>query len=137
MLLPLPCAFPSSHDHPAETIESIEMIIRSLFSALCASAFFLAAPATVQAQDASVTITIHNHRFEPAELKVPANKRIVLKIVNKDATPEEFESKEFKAEKVIAGKAEGIIHIAPLKPGKYKFFGEYHEETARGVLIAE
>lgn len=113
------------------------MIARSIIAALCAAALLVTVPGAVQAQDANTTVTIRNHRFEPAELKVPANKRIILKVVNDDPTPEEFESKEFKAEKVIAGKSSATIRIAPLKPGRYKFFGEYHEDTAKGVLIAE
>ena len=36
--------------------------------------------------------------------KVPANKRIQLTVVNDDPTPEEFESKEMKVEKVIPGR---------------------------------
>jgi plastocyanin len=113
------------------------MIARSIIPTLCAAALLVTVPGAVQAQDVNTTITIRNHHFEPAELKVPANKRIVLKVVNEDPTPEEFESKEFKAEKVIAGKSQGIVRIAPLKPGRYKFYGEYHEDTAKGVLVAE
>jgi hypothetical protein len=113
------------------------MIARFIIPAFCTTALLVAAPGAVSAQDANPTVTIRNHRFEPAELKVPANKRIALKVVNEDPTPEEFESKEFKAEKVIAGKSSATIRISPLKPGRYKFFGEYHEDTAKGVLIAE
>lgn len=29
------------------------------------------------------------------------------------------------------------IFVGPLKPGRYPFFGEFHEKTAQGVLIAE
>jgi hypothetical protein len=29
------------------------------------------------------------------------------------------------------------IYIGPLKPGKYPFFGEFNQATARGVVIAE
>jgi plastocyanin len=113
------------------------MMMRYAFASIFAVAFLSIAGA-VQAQDAhDATIVIRNHRFEPSELKVPANKRINLKVKNEDATSEEFESKEFKAEKVIAGKSEATIRISPLKPGRYKFFGEYHESTAKGVLIAE
>ncbi len=110
---------------------------RGIFFLLFIAALLCAAGA-VLAQDAhNATIVIRDHRFEPAELKVPANRKIVLKVVNEDSTSEEFESKSFKAEKVIAGKSEGNIRISPLAPGRYPFFGEYHEATAKGVLIAE
>lgn len=85
----------------------------------------------------TVEIIIKDHRFEPAEIKVPAGKPIVLVVKNQDATAEEFESKALKIEKVIAGKGEGKINIRPLKAGSYKFVGEYHEATAKGVVIAE
>ena len=56
------------------------------------------------AQAQELTITIKDHKFSPAELKVPAKKRITLTVVNDDPTPEEFESKKLKVEKVIPGK---------------------------------
>ena len=71
------------------------------------------------------------------ELKVPANKRVQITVVNDDATPEEFESHEMKVEKVIPGKSKGVVRIGPLKPGRYPFFGEFHEATAKGTVIAE
>ncbi len=63
------------------------------------------------------TLTIKDHKFTPAEIKVPANKRVTITVVNDDATPEEFESNALKVEKVIAGKSKGIVRIGPLKPG--------------------
>jgi hypothetical protein len=93
------------------------------------------APAAVRADD--YTITIKDHRFTPEELKVPANNRVVIMVINDDATPEEFESKAMKVEKVIPGKSKGVVRIGPLKPGRYPFVGEFHEATAKGVVIAE
>src|SRR5665647_2345769 len=37
-------------------------------------------------------LVIKGHRFEPAELKVPAGQRVKLTVHNQDPTPEEFES---------------------------------------------
>jgi hypothetical protein len=42
-----------------------------------------------------------------------------------------------RVEKVIAGGGETTVHIHPLSPGKYRFFGDYHEATAEGFLIVE
>jgi plastocyanin len=109
--------------------------MRTLFAIAGLAALVIATPAVVQAQD--LTITIKNHRFEPAELKVPANKRVTVTVSNEDATPEEFESHEMKFEKVIPGKSKGVVHIGPLKPGRYPFFGEFHEDTAKGAVVAE
>ena len=81
--------------------------------------------------------TLPGRRFTPSEIKVPANKRIEITVINEDATAEEFESHPMKVEKVIPGKSKGIVRIGPLKPGRYPFVGEFHESTAKGVLIAE
>lgn len=94
--------------------------------------------AAAQAEDVySATITIRDHRFDPPELRVPAGKRIALTVINDDALSEEFDSTALKVEKVIASGSRGVVHISPLNPGRYDFIGEYHEETAKGRLIAE
>jgi len=85
----------------------------------------------------TASITIHNHRFEPPELRVPAGRRIILHLKNDDPLSEEFDSSALKVEKVFAGNSEGIIRISPLDPGRYEFMGEYHSDTAKGVVIAE
>jgi len=90
------------------------------------------------AEDAySGTITIRDHRFEPTELHVPAGKRILLTVINSDPLSEEFDSTALKVEKVIAGNSQGVVHISPLNPGRYDFIGEYHEDTAKGSVVAE
>ena len=95
------------------------------------------APAPAVAADHDAILVIREHRFEPAELKVPARTKVRLVVRNEDATPEEFESHELNREKVIAGKSQAVIFVGPLAPGRYPFFGEFHEATARGVLVAE
>lgn len=103
-----------------------------LFSALAVIGL---APAAARAED--YTLTIKDHVIAPAEIKVPANKRVAITVVNNDPTPEEFESKPLKVEKVIAGNSRGVVRIGPLKPGRYPFVGEYHESTAKGVVVVE
>ena len=93
------------------------------------------APVAVRAQE--YVLTIKDHKFTPEELKVPANQRVVVTVINKDATAEEFESNVLKVEKVIAGNSKATVRIGPLAPGKYPFIGEFHEATAKGVVVAE
>lgn len=81
------------------------------------------------------TLVIKNHRFEPAELTIPAGVKVKLIVDNQDATPEEFESHELNREKVIPGKSQAKIFVGPLQPGVYPFFGEFNEATAQGKLI--
>jgi hypothetical protein len=82
-------------------------------------------------------IVIKNHKFEPATLEVPANKKVKLIVKNQDPTPEEFESYELNREKVIAGNSQAVIFIGPLDPGTYPFFGEFNPATAQGKIIAK
>jgi len=89
------------------------------------------------AADAEVALTIKNHRFEPAELKVAADQRVRLTVHNQDSTPEEFESHSLNREKVVPPGAKVVIFIGPLKAGRYEFYGEYNEATAKGVVVAE
>ena len=95
------------------------------------------APAIAIAADAEIVITIKDHQFTPAEIRIPAGKKIKLIIDNQDATAEEFESHELNREKIIAPKSKGSVYIGPLTAGKYPFFGEFNPATARGVVIAE
>jgi plastocyanin len=109
-------------------------------AALAALALGLMAPvksAGATDEESEVTISIKDHKFDPAEIKVPAAKAIKLTVNNLDASAEEFESHPLGVEKVIAGKASATIRLKPLAKGTYTFVGEYHEETAKGTIVAE
>src|SRR5262249_32531161 len=82
-------------------------------------------------------LTIENNRFSPEELKVKANTPFVIVVTNKDKTAEEFESKELKIEKVIPPGQTVKVRVRALKPGTYNFFGDYHQSTAKGRIVAE
>ena len=105
--------------------------------AVAAAVLALAGAAPALAADDEFKLVIENHKFEPAEIVIPANKKVKLVIENRDATPEEFESKPLKAEKVIAGKSTASVFIGPLKPGSYAFVGEYNEKTAKGAVVVK
>ncbi|MBI3316477.1 MAG: cupredoxin domain-containing protein [Candidatus Omnitrophica bacterium] len=83
------------------------------------------------------TIVIKEHQFEPAQLSIPAGRKVKVVIDNQDPTPEEFESYELNREKVVAGGKQIILYLGPLKPGSYKYFGEFHKETAQGTIVAK
>jgi plastocyanin len=84
-----------------------------------------------------VEISIKDHKFDPPALKLPVGKPIKISVKNLDATPEEFESHDLGFEKVIAGNSSAVIRVKPLKPGTYIFFGEFHQDTALGHVVAE
>lgn len=90
-------------------------------------------PAAAQ-QAAMVTVSIKNHRFQPAQITAPAKVPIELRVKNLDPTPMEFESVSLRVEKVVTGNSEGIIRLRPLEPGSYNFFDDFNQE-ANGVLV--
>ena len=107
------------------------------YVALCLLVFLGLPSFCIASESDLFQITLENHQFSPAELTVPANKRFKLEIENKDATPEEFESHDFKREKMVPGNGKVAMWVGPLKPGTYKYFGEFNSKTAKGILKAE
>ena len=89
------------------------------------------------AADLEIPVTIEKNRFQPNEIRVKAGTPFVLVVTNKDATPEEFECKELRIEKVIPGGKTMKIRVRALKAGSYPFVGDFHEATAKGRIIAE
>jgi len=87
--------------------------------------------------DPEFALVIRDHRFEPAELHVPAGKKIKIVIDNQDSTAEEFESHELNREKVIPARSKIPVYVGPLAPGRYPFVGEFNAQTAKGVLVAQ
>jgi plastocyanin len=112
-------------------------MIRYPIARLVAAILALSLTASALAEDAVRELTIKDHRFEPAELHVPAGVRVQIKISNRDATAEEFESHELNREKVIAGGKDVRVYVGPLQPGTYPFMGEFNADSARGVIIAQ
>ncbi|MFU7500321.1 MAG: cupredoxin domain-containing protein [Candidatus Tisiphia sp.] len=82
-----------------------------------------------------IVTVIKNHRFEPNIIRVESGKKIRFTIHNQDSTVEEFESHDLHREKIIMPNDSINIILAPLVPGKYDFFGDFHQETAQGSLI--
>ncbi|MFP3631851.1 cupredoxin domain-containing protein, partial [Burkholderia sp. SIMBA_045] len=77
------------------------------------------------------------HKFSPDGVTIPAGKRVKFVVKNLDATPAEFESDDFKAEKVVpAGKSVEIL-VGPLKAGTYEFHDEYHEAQSKTHLTVK
>lgn len=101
------------------------------------SACLLALVSTFALAEPEALLVIRNNQFEPAELKVPAGQRIKVTVHNQDATAEEFESHSLNREKIVPPGAKVVVYIGPLKPGTYDMFGDYHQATAKGVVVAE
>lgn len=82
-------------------------------------------------------LTIKDGYFEPETITVAARTRFKIVITNEGPGPEEFESKELRKESVIAAGVTRSVVFAPLKPGSYRFFGEFHPDTAQGQIVVE
>lgn len=94
--------------------------------------------AAVWAQELpTFNLLIRAGHFVPATLEVPANTKFRLLIKNEGPGAEEFESVELRKEKVLAPGASSFLIFQPLKPGSYKFFGEFHPDTAQGQIVAK
>ena len=103
-------------------------VLVSIFFA--AAAFF---PASAQ-QAASVTVSVKNHSFHPAQIHAPANVPIDLRVKKLDSTAMEFESDTLHAGEGRGGNSEVVIRLKPLAPGRYEFYDDYHQDST-GVLV--
>jgi high-affinity iron transporter len=87
--------------------------------------------------DDAVTLEFRQHRFVPNRIEVPANVKFRLLVKNNDDTADEFESVELNREKLVTPGQTITVFLGPLSPGEYKFFGDFHQDTAQGVMIAK
>jgi hypothetical protein len=96
--------------------------------------FLLSFGTNVYASDLPINLNIKNHQFEPSIINIPANTPFVLIITNLDKTIEEFESDDLKKEKLVGAGKTIKIPVSAQKPGQYKFYGDFHQKTAQGIL---
>jgi hypothetical protein len=98
---------------------------------------FVYADDLAEKKEVVVEIKLQNHIFDPAEIYVPSNKKIILVVHNLDPTVEEFDSPSLRREKILRSNSTTRIILAPLAPGRYDFVGELYQDTAKGVVIVE
>lgn len=114
----------------------MSIVVRLLMGILVAVAALATAP--VHADDLpTFTLLMRAGRFVPETIEVPANTKFRLILKNEGPGAEEFESIELRKEKVLAPGASSFLIFQPLKPGSYKFFGEFHPDTAQGRFVAK
>jgi hypothetical protein len=82
-------------------------------------------------------VAIQQHHFVPDRIEVPSGQKFKLRVKNEGPGAEEFESSDLNREKVIRPGAATDIFLGPLSPGEYKFFGEFHADSAKGVITAK
>ncbi|MFK7973917.1 MAG: cupredoxin domain-containing protein [Rickettsiaceae bacterium] len=101
-----------------------------IFYALISTSYNALAVETLE-----VDLYIKDHKFLPEILKLPIDTKIRLNVHNQDDTIEEFESIDLKREKIVLAHSKTVIVLAPLKLGEYKFFGDFHPDTAQGKIV--
>lgn len=112
------------------------MNILQTISALALAAFAASATHAFAADDTYV-LTLKDHKFSPANFTIPAGKKVKVTVKNLDTTPAEFESDDFKAEKVVPAGKQVDVFIGPLKAGTYEFHDEYHEAESKTKLTVK
>lgn len=76
-------------------------------------------------------------RIFPETVAVPAATRFRLEIRNEGPGAAEFESLELRKELVLAPGVTRTMVFAPLKPGSYAFFDDFHPDTGQARLVAQ
>ncbi len=66
----------------------------------------------------------------------PASARQLI-LRNEDTTLEEFDPTALAVGKVVVGGTYATIRLHPVGPWRYPFMGEFHPDTAHGVVISE
>jgi len=82
----------------------------------------------------SLSVTIKDHNFDPAEVHAPAGQAIEFHVKNLNDIVSEFESSDLHFEKIVPVGSEAVVHVRALQPGKYNFYDDFHHQT-QGYLI--
>ena len=107
-------------------------------AAFAALALLASAPGSALAQQPlEISLTIKDGKFSPAEIEVPANTPVRLKLKNLEPKPVEFESGALRFEKIVTAGSEATVNVRPQNPGRYEFYDEFREETVRGALVVK
>lgn len=85
----------------------------------------------------TIQLLMKDGRLFPETLEVPANTRFRLQVRNEGPGAAEFESLELRKESVLAPGVTRALVFHPMKPGTYKFFDDFHPETAQGKIVAK
>jgi plastocyanin len=109
--------------------------IGAIAAPLLFASVLMAGSLTARADDAvSLSVTIKDHKFDPAEVHAPAGQPIEFHVKNLNDIVSEFESSDLHFEKIVPVGSEAVVHVRAQQPGKYNFYDDFHRET-QGYLI--
>ena len=105
------------------------------FFALASLAAAVLIPRTATADDTvTLSLTLKDHKFDPAELHAPPGQPIAIHVKNLNTIVAEFESSDLHFEKIVPVGKEATVYVRPLQPGRYNFFDDFHHDT-QGYLV--
>ena len=81
-----------------------------------------------------LSITIKDHKFDPAELHAPPGQTIDIQVKNLNPIVSEFESGDLHFEKIVPAGSQAVVYVRPLQPGRYNFYDDFHHAT-QGYLV--
>jgi hypothetical protein len=102
--------------------------------ALAAAAFLNPRIATAD-DTVTLSLTLKDHKFDPAELHAPAGKPFDIRVKNLGDIAFEFESSELHFEKIVPPGGEAVVHVRPQQPGRYNFIDDLHHETQGSLIV--
>lgn len=98
---------------------------------------FFTFPILTFAADVAVEIIAKDGVFTPKNIELKASDSTTLIVINNGVDAEEFESIELNKEKIVLPGKTVKIKLGVLKPGVYKFFGDFHPTTALGTITVK
>ena len=99
-------------------------------------AIFWASTAAIADDLPTFKVLMKDGRIHPETVEVPVNTRFRLEVKNEGPGAAEFESLELKKELVLAPGVTRTMVFAPMKPGTYKFFDDFHPDTGQARIVA-
>ena len=107
----------------------------ALLAAALLAAMSVLGPRMARAEDAvSLSLTLQDRKFDPAELHAPPGKPIDIHLKNLNTIVSEFESSDLHFEKIVAVGKEATVYVRPQQPGRYNFYDDFHQAT-QGFLV--
>ncbi|GAB7129005.1 cupredoxin domain-containing protein [Silvimonas sp. JCM 19000] len=105
-------------------------------SAVAVGLLVALAPLAHAEEPFEIKIEFKDGKATPLNLTVPAGKKIRIVVTNAGAQPVEFESTDLRKEKVLGPGVTSSVICAPMQPGTYKWFDDFHPNTAKGTIVA-
>jgi hypothetical protein len=101
------------------------------------SLFLLLAAAPAHARDAGIDLRFENHRFQPQTLDISSGRPLIINVSNASRETIEFESFKLNREKVVEPGETIKVHLPPLRPGRYDFYDDFHQDVPEGSIVAK